>query len=362
MTYTEENCSLTDFIAHVSNQTDPADVPYAAMIEKKVPTYDAQAIRAKFNDPAFRVSLKEELAFVLQFGAGIFVLRKAFPDLAPVDDATTVFNEIINNERNTSGGNDHFAKAGANDRIWNALEKLCLKAPDVFARYYANDMIALASESWLGPGYQVTSQINVVRPGGDAQKPHCDFHLGFQTAERTCQYPAHVHQLSSALTLQGAIAHCDMPVESGPTKILPFSQTYPARYVAWRREDFAEYFEDHSIQLPLDKGDALFFNPSLFHASGANRTSGIARMANLLQISSAFGRAMEGMDRAKMGAALFPVLRTAFDSGQMTNEDVSNAIASCAEGYPFPTNLDHNPPVGGLAPETQQQIMLSKFT
>jgi hypothetical protein len=32
---------------------------------------------------------------------------------------------------------------------------------------------------------------------------------------------------------------------------------------------------------------------------------------------------------------------------------MSAFIASTAEGYAFPTNLDRDPPVGGLAPETQ---------
>ena len=34
-------------------------------------------------------------------------------------------------------------------------------------------------------------------------------------------YPAHLHRMSPVLTLQGAVAHCDMPIESGPTMLLP---------------------------------------------------------------------------------------------------------------------------------------------
>lgn len=55
--------------------------------------------------------------------------------------------------------------------------------------------------AWLGPGYQVTSQINVVNPGGAAQTAHRDYHLGFASAERAARFPAHVHQLSPVLTL-----------------------------------------------------------------------------------------------------------------------------------------------------------------
>lgn len=34
---------------------------------------------------------------------------------------------------------------------------------------------ALACEAWLGPGYQITAQTNIVKPGGKAQQPHRDF-------------------------------------------------------------------------------------------------------------------------------------------------------------------------------------------
>ena len=34
---------------------------------------------------------------------------------------------------------------------------------------------ALACEAWLGPGYQITAQTNVVKPGGKPQQPHRDY-------------------------------------------------------------------------------------------------------------------------------------------------------------------------------------------
>ena len=43
----------------------------------------------------------------------------------PIDRATELFNAIIDEQHATgTGGGDHFAKPGANDRVWNALEKL----------------------------------------------------------------------------------------------------------------------------------------------------------------------------------------------------------------------------------------------
>ena len=79
-------------------------------------------------------------------------------------------------------------------------------------------------------------------------------------------------------------------------------------------------------------------------------------MANLLQVSSAFGRAMESVNRARMAVALYPALKAAVKSG-MARAQAANAIAACAEGYAFPTNLDRDPPAGGLAPKTQAEIM-----
>jgi ectoine hydroxylase-related dioxygenase (phytanoyl-CoA dioxygenase family) len=142
-----------------------------------------------------------------------------------------------------------------------------------------------------------------------------------------------------------------MPVETGPTLYLPHSQKYPAGYLAFHQPDFTAYFEENYVQLPLEKGDAAFFNPALFHGAGTNRSADVRRMANLLQVSSAFGRAMETVDRTAMSLALYPVLR-AFPG------NVHNVVAASAEGYAFPTNLDHDQPIGGLAPQTQAELVL----
>jgi ectoine hydroxylase-related dioxygenase (phytanoyl-CoA dioxygenase family) len=72
-------------------------------------------------------------------------------------------------------------------------------------------------------------------------------------------------------------------------------------------------------------------------------------MANLLQVSSPFGRAMESVDRVRMCAALYPALRA--------RTGVGNAVAAAAEGYPFPTDLDRDPPVEGLAPPSQADLV-----
>ena len=359
------DCRLADLIDVVSEKTDLASYPHASGIEQGVLIYDSAQLRTALSaaeGPDGPDGVLAELSRALLDGPGIAVFTGAFSDLAVVDQASRQFEEIIAGQRaaGTAAG-DHFAQAGQNDRIWNALEKLARRAPDVFAAYYANEIIAAVCRAWLGPGYQVTSQVNVVNPGGAAQTAHRDYHLGFQAAGQAAQYPRYVHQLSPVLTLQGAVAHCDMPAETGPTMYLPHSQKYLPGYLAWHRPEFREYFEASHIQLPLRRGDAVFFNPALFHAAGTNRTTGVRRMANLLQVSSAFGRAMEAIDRPAMCVALYPALRAMRDASAPPTA-IANVIAATAEGYAFPTNLDRDQPIDGLAPPTQAEILSQAVT
>ncbi|MFI7603388.1 phytanoyl-CoA dioxygenase family protein [Actinoplanes sp. NPDC049681] len=336
---------LDDFRKLVEQTTDPGEYRHAAGVERNVLIYDGTAGR----------EARDELIRALLDGPGIVVFKGAFA-AAVVDRATAVFTAMIEEQKATGAARgDHFAKPGANDRIWGAVDKFAVRDPEAFAAYYDNDILALISECWLGPGYQVTSQPNVVNPGSVAQVAHRDYHLGFMSRELAERYPAHLHLLSPALTLQGAVAHVDMPVETGPTLYLPHSQKYPGGYLAFHQPEFTEYFDANYVQLPLEKGDAAFFNPALFHGAGANRSADVRRMANLLQVSSAFGRAMETVDRVAMCRALYPVLR-AYPG------NVDNVVATAAEGYAFPTNLDRDQPVDGMAPQTQADLMRQALT
>ncbi len=349
------DCSIDDFAALVEQRTQLSDYPFADTVEHNVLVY-GEKLRPAVRDTSDRAALQTELMRALTDGPGVVVFKRAFDDLSVVDAATEAFLARIAAEKAAGiAGGDHFAKPGANDRVWGALDKLAVAEPAVFADYYANDVIALVSEAWLGPGYQVTSQVNVVNPGGQAQTPHRDYHLGFMDAEAAARFPAHAHRLTPALTLQGAVAHCDMPVETGPTLYLPYSHQYELGYLAFHLPEFTECFQKSYTQLPLDKGDAAFFNPALFHGAGTNVSTDVRRMANLLQVSSPFGRAMETVDREAMCRALFPVLVERKAAGA-SEAYLDNVIAASAEGYPFPTNLDRDQPVDGIAPQTQADL------
>src|SRR3954470_18048271 len=342
---------LEEVHTEVTRTTSLADYPHAVDIRENVLVYPVT--------PGFdRRALQAELIHALTDGPGVVVFEGAY-SADVVDRASEAFYAIIEAQRAAgSAAGDHFGEPGANDRIWNAAQKLALHAPDVYAQYYANDTIAVISEAWLGPRYQVTSQVNVVNPGGQQQVPHRDYHLGFVAQDDLAAYPAHLHRTSPMLTLQGAVAHGDMPIESGPTMLLPYSQRFLGGYIAFNRPEFIEYFAEHHVQVPQRTGDAVFFNPALYHGAGTNFSTEIRRMANLLQISSPFGRAMEALDRTAMVRAVYPHLRAMKAAGR-PQRDLVNVVVATAEGYAFPTNLDSDQPIGSLAPPSQVDTVLA---
>lgn len=351
-----EDCRLEDLLEVLAEPTDATAYPHADRVEQGVLVYEAARVRPLLADDETADRIRAEIADALAQGPGIVVLAGAF-DGGVVERVTGAFERIIAEEKAAGQmAGDHFASPGANDRVWNALEKLALADPEAFVDYYANDLLALAATAWLGPAYQVTSQVNVVNPGGKGQTVHRDYHLGFQSPEVTGRYPGRVHDVSPLLTLQGAVAHCDMPVETGPTLYLPHSQKYAHGYLAYWLPEFQDHFTSHHVQLPLRQGDAVFFNPALFHAAGSNHTDDVRRTANLLQISSAFGRAMETVDRDRVVRAVYPALLAAVDAG-LDEVAAGHVVAASAEGYAFPTNLDRDTPVDGMTPRSQADVV-----
>jgi ectoine hydroxylase-related dioxygenase (phytanoyl-CoA dioxygenase family) len=352
----DASCDIDAFKRHVGRTTEAADYPHAAKIAANVPVYDGPALDFGTEAGAREIMAEWNRAFLS--GPGIIAVRRGYTDLALVDAVTEALSAIIAEEEAAgTGKGDHFAASGANSRVWNAHEKLAVAAPDLFVRYNANEIVRRVAEAWLGSGYQITTQVNVVRPGGKAQTAHRDYHMGFQDAETLRGYPASQHALSACLTLQGAVAHSDMPVVSGPTKLLPYSQSYLPGYLAVLRPEFRAFFEEAHVQLPLEKGDMLFFNPATFHAAGENRTEDVQRFANLMQIGSAYGRSIEIVDRTRLSEAVYPALAGLVAKGALSAREADNVVAASAEGYPFPANLDIDSPLSGMAPPSQQDVM-----
>jgi ectoine hydroxylase-related dioxygenase (phytanoyl-CoA dioxygenase family) len=348
--------SLIAFKTLVEQNTLRGTYPLAKDIQKNIPIYDSAAFDISNIDQI--EGLQDELYHVLTNGPGVYVLKNFFTDLATIDSANKAYAAIISREEQAAGTKgDHFAAGGANSRIWNSFSKHCLQDPESFVKYFSNPWFKVVCESYLGPAYRITSQVNIVKPGGKAQNPHRDYHIGFQTTEDAARFPKAMHPASALLTLQGAVAHSDMPLESGPTRFLPFSQMFEQGFMAYRRQEFSEYFTQKWVSLPLEKGDAVFFNPALFHAAGENLTKDFNRSANLIQVSSAFGKTMEAIDSLPLIEATFDELKGKYSSEGHSIE-VDAYIRAVCDGYPFPTNLDRRPPApGGMAPESEQDIL-----
>ncbi len=355
---TPDDCSISDFKALIQSDLSAESVPLAAEIRRNIPIYDGPRIVALAASGADLRPYLAEWNWCFSDGPGIVAFRQAYDDPDLIDAVTEVFNRIIAAEEATSEERgDHFAPSGANSRIWNAHEKLCAAAPELFIRYNANPIVPLVSRAWLGPHFQLTTQVNVVRPGGKAQTCHRDYHMGFLPNETLADFPPNAHHLSASLTLQGGVAHTPMPVESGPTKLLPYSQSYAPGYMSVHLAAFQDCFEENFVQLPWEKGDAFFFNPAVYHAAGDNLTQDLHRLANLMQIGSAFGRSIEIVNRARICRLIFEPLKRLHAEAGLTAREIEDVIAASAEGYPFPTDLDKKSPTNSMIPQSQQEVM-----
>ena len=354
--YNINDIDLVDFSSLCSQNVNEEDYPSSSKIEQRIVIYDGERIRSLLETEQAE-ALKSELHHCFKEGPGVLLIQNAFSDSQTIDQASKVFKEIITAEKNTAENRgDHFATPGENERIWNALQKFCERDPEAFVAYYKNPVLRFVSEAWLGPFFQVTSQVNIIKPGGQAQQPHRDYHLGFQQDSFIAEFPIATQFFSQLLTLQGAVAHTAMDISSGPTLLLPFSQQYKLGYMAWRDPEFIDYFQQNAVQLPLNKGDAVFFSPALFHAGG-NNTESNDRIANLLQVSSAFGKPMESVDRTKMTKLIYPVLLAGKCSKKLSSDETKAVCTAVVDGYSFPTNLDFDSPTEGSAPETVQALI-----
>lgn len=350
----DQEPSLPAFKDLTARKTYPSTYPLATAITANIPIYDLS--KYDIEDASLVSRLADEWNHVLLSGPGVYILKHFLPNPTLIDRVNQVFSDIIEADRATSKG-DHFAASGSNSRIWNSFQKHAERDPATFIQYYSNPWLVPVAESWLGPAYQVTAQVNMVHPGGKPQIAHRDYHIGFQTASASARFPKSMHVASQFLTLQGAVAHSDMPLESGPTRFLPFSQMCEEGFMAYRLPQFSKYFEEKWVSAPLEKGDGVFFNPALFHAAGQNDSKDIERSANLLQISSAFGRTMESIDTQQIIEKTWSeVVNLHKQEGFSTR--VEAAIKSIGDGYAFPTNLDVRPPqAGGMAPESEQDLL-----
>ena len=124
-----DSCDLDEFRALVERSASRNDYPLASDLTSNVPVYDGLEARRAAASPETRKELMAEWVEAMTDGPGIVVIRDAFADSRDRCSRTSVTGDHRRGAREQRGGGDHFAKPGANDRIWNALEKLCLRDP-----------------------------------------------------------------------------------------------------------------------------------------------------------------------------------------------------------------------------------------
>ena len=333
---------------------DHGQFPLATDVQSKIPIYDLQAL-AGSSSPE---TMQDEWYHVLLDGPGLLVIKHFEGDTNLIRSVNDSLDKIVASETNDKVMHSHFLTAKGNDTwIWNSFQKHAIRDPSSFVKYYSNPWLALICQAWLGPSYQLTAQHNILRTGGKPQTAHRDYHLGFQTPEIRARFPRSMHIASQLLTLQGAVAHSNITLQSGPTRFLPCSQLFEDGFLAYQWPEFQDYFDEHFVHLPLGVGDAMFFNPALFHAAGCNEGTTDRRLA-LFQVSSAFGRTMDSVNTMAIIDACWNEMRRLYEKEGSDSPRMRAITTAVAEGNPFPANLDkRHPAPGGMAPQSEVDIV-----
>ena len=93
------------------------------------------------------------------------------------------------------------------------------------------------------------------------------------------------------------------------------------------------------------------------HGAGANQTEDIRRLVNLFQVSSIMGRPIERVNYHRVLEAVYPLLLVRVEDVGLDDGALKRLVAACTESYPFPTDLDLNPPINGMAPLSQTELV-----
>jgi hypothetical protein len=159
--------------------------------------------------------------------------------------------------------------------------------------------------------------------------------MGFFSPEKCVKFPRLLQIANKTMTLQGAVAHSDMPLPSGPTRFLPFSQLSEAGYMARCRDEFQQLFQEHYVSIALEKGVGIFFNPWILHAAGNNVTTDFYRSAQLIQVNSIFGKPSEWINAVPIVHKWGEVMRDKYRKEGMSPE-IKALIQAVGDGYQFP--------------------------
>lgn len=145
----------------IGRKASASSYPLASSIAADlVPIYDCPSLRkqglltSNWTDPA-NLPLREEFISVLRSGPGVAIFKGAYDNLDELDESTKVLTELIEEQRaiDTKEREENYI-------VCDTGKKHVLKSPRAFVDYYKNDVVALVSGAWLGPWYQMTSQVS----------------------------------------------------------------------------------------------------------------------------------------------------------------------------------------------------------
>ena len=185
-----EDCRLSDLLAVLDEQTRLEDYPHASRVEQQVLVYDSTAVRpgwptgrgAARSRPRSRG--RSRAARASSSSPGLRRRERARPHdrgLQPDDRRPA---------QPRRRGRRPLRQAGSQRPGLERPREAGGHRPRGLRRLLRQRRGA-GSHRLAGPG-QVTSQVNVVNPGGEGQTVHRDYHLGFQSDEVCADYPAHV--------------------------------------------------------------------------------------------------------------------------------------------------------------------------
>ena len=195
--------------------------------------------------------------------------------------------------------------------------------------------------AWLGPAYQVVTACRAIRAGCDQQPIHRDYREEPACREesglnlrvdishwgpRVTEFPLATHIANQFLTLQIAVALNNQPLSMGPTRFLPYSNQLATGYVNIRRPEFSDWVRSRTVQLPLDAGDVVVFNPTTFHQPGINETN-VHRVMHLFQVNSCMSRPMDVKDTLAMTKAVWPTMKK-WSEEMKTNSNEVGVVSS----------------------------------
>ena len=105
-----------------------------------------------------------------------------------------------------------------------------------------------------------------------------------------------------------------------------------ASYLTYQLREFINFFFENYVRLPLEKGGGISFNLALFQAAGDDITTDFNRIANLLQINSAFGIPMETIDTLLLVSNYLQGLIQKYRQEPVSN-GVQAIMAAITEGF-----------------------------